>query len=267
MEKNADAVELPGVNVVVAVPCMTQVESWFAYDLAQMMAFTSKHFLGKGMIANLGLAMTAGTYVHTARQSLAIESLAGGADYILFLDSDMRFPKDTLVRLLGHEQAIVGCNYIKRSLPPVFVGIKDTGDLETGGYGKLLMTMEDDTGLEDCDALGFGVVLVHMSVFRALPDPREHGPWWFFRHVGQGKQEGEDVYFCRLVREAGFSIVVDHDLSKYVKHLGQEQYGLEHAWAWKQQLDAKEAEDGGSDELLDAGVGSSEDPQSGGSDD
>lgn len=259
MKKQEESVELPGINVVVAVPCMTQLESWFAYDLAQLMAFTSAHFLGQGQIANLGLIMTAGTYVHSARQNLTTEALAGGADYILFLDSDMRFPKDALIRLLGHQEAMVGCNYIKRSFPPRFVGIKSTGSLEEGGSGLLMLTMEDSTGLEDCDALGFGVMLVHKSVFEALPDPREHGPWWFFRHVGEGKQEGEDVYFCRLVREAGFTIACDHDLSKYVKHLGQEQYGLEHAWAWAQQKRAET--DGDSNELPDAGDGDSPDSE------
>jgi hypothetical protein len=38
-----------------------------------------------------------------------------GASHILFLDSDMTFPPDTLQRLLDHKVPIVGADYVKRN--------------------------------------------------------------------------------------------------------------------------------------------------------
>lgn len=266
MEKQADKAEQQkkGINVMVAIPTMNQVEAHFAYDLAQMMAFTNRHFVKPGVIDWLGLGMITATYVHSARQELCGQMLANDCDYVLFLDSDMRFPQDALVKLLQHQEPFVGVNYVKRSFPPKYVAIKDLGDIETGGRGKLLATRADSTGLEECDAIGFGVTLIRRDVLMALPDPRENGPWfWFEWQPDAGSQIGEDVYFCNLAREAGFKVLVDHDLSKKVQHIGMERYTLEHAWALEKQQ--AEAKDGDSHKLLDAGDGSSPDSEPDGS--
>jgi hypothetical protein len=273
MEKQADGAQevRKGINVVVAVPCMNQVEAFFTYDLAQMMAHTNRHFVREGVIENLGLAMRTATYVHTSRQELAGEALRQDADYILFLDSDMRFPKDTLVRLLQHQEPIVGVNYVKRAWPPAYVAIKTVGDGK--GTGALLPTHQESTGLEEAAAIGFGVTLIRRDVFLALPDPREHGPWWWYEWVPEtGRQIGEDVYFCRLAKEAGFKTLVDHDLSKEIEHIGQERYTLAHGWAWEnhiaqQAIKVEDARDGDSHELLDVGDGSRPDSEPDGSGD
>jgi len=262
MEKTADKAEAQkkGINVMVAIPCMSEVAAYFAYDLAQLMAYTNRHFVKNGVIDWLGMGMVQATYVHSARQELAGQALANDCDYVLFLDSDMRFPQDALVKLLQHQEAIVGVNYVKRNWPPKYVAIKELGDIATGGAGKLLGTRADSTGLEECDAIGFGVTLIRRDVLLSLPDPRENGPWWWYTWQPEaGSQIGEDVYFCNLAREAGYKVYVDHDLSKQVKHIGQEQFGLEHAWAIEKQQ--AEATDGDSDRLPDAGDGDSSDSE------
>jgi hypothetical protein len=263
MEKQAVAPK-KGINVMVAVPCMSEVSAFFAYDLAQLMAFTNRHFVKEGVIDWLGMGMVQATYVHSARQELCSQMLSNDCDYILFLDSDMRFPQDALVKLLQHQEPIVGVNYVKRNWPPKYVAIKTLGDIATGGKGQLLGTRKDDTGLEECEAIGFGVALIRRDVLLSLPDPRENGPWfWYEWQKDAVSQIGEDVYFCNLARKAGWKVLVDHDLSKVVKHIGHEQFGLEHAWAVEKQQ--AEETDGDSDQLLDAGDGDSPDPESDGS--
>ncbi len=39
------------------------------------------------------------------------------ADYLLFVDADMRFPKDTLKILMAHDKDIIGVNATTRSEP------------------------------------------------------------------------------------------------------------------------------------------------------
>lgn len=260
MEKQA-VTPKKGVNVMVAVPCMSEVSAYFAYDLAQLMAFTNRHFVKEGVIDWLGMGMVQATYIHSARQELCSQMLANDCDYILFLDSDMRFPQNALVNLLQHQEPMVGVNYVKRNWPPKYVAIKNLGDIASGGKGQLLGTREHDTGLEEADAIGFGVVLIRRDVLMALPDPRENGPWfWYEWQKDAVSQIGEDVYFCNLVREAGFKVLVDHDLSKVIKHVGQEQFGLEHAWAIEKQQ-AEQKADGDSNELQHAGDGDSSDTE------
>jgi hypothetical protein len=45
------------------------------------------------------------------------------------------------------------------------------------------------------------------------------------------------VFFCRKAREAGYEVLVDHDLSHQVKHIGTFEYSHEGAWAMKEQVD------------------------------
>jgi len=262
MEKQADEVAQRGINVVVAVPCQSDVKAYFCYDLAQMMAYTATRYSVPGVIDNMALAMQVGTYVHTARMALAAAAMQQEMDYVLFLDSDMRFPPDTLARLLARNLPMVGCNYVSRKYPVRYIGVEKVADPESEEKGTLLTTARDSTGVEECDALGFGVMLIRRDVFEALPDPREQ-PWWWYEWMPKhNSQIGEDVYFCRLVREAGVPIHVDHDLSKQIKHLGDEQFSLEHVWAQdKLQQQLKEVEDAASDDVRDPPDGGAGDPK------
>lgn len=211
------------------VPAHPKVHALWAYDLAQMMGFLGSQAVPAELIEAVSLSFVTGTYVHTARQDLAQEALNCGADYLLWLDSDHRFPKDIALRLMAHDKDVVGINYSQRGVPPDFVAIKNL-DTENGESEKLV-TDVDSTGLEKVDAVGFGAVLMKANVFADLPDPQEE-PWFWYEwlpHLGQ--QIGEDVYFCRLLREAGYDLWVDHDLSKECKHVGDFEYQVEHAAA------------------------------------
>lgn len=213
--------EAEGIKVVIAVPSMEYVPMSFAYDLATLVGFTSRHFVRDGAIGGLSLLRVSGTYLHKSRETLARQAIASGADYIFWLDSDMRFPRDALVRLLMHEEGLVGCNYAKRGIPPEYVAIKRTAD--ENGPGEVLKTEPDSTGLEEAEVIGFGCALIHADVFRSL-DPTER---WFFFAEENGLHVGEDTWFCRKARAAGWKVLVDHDLSKELAHTGTYEYTLD----------------------------------------
>lgn len=213
------------MKLMVAYPCHDMVAAPFAYDLSVMNGHT---------IANLpdgwdhSTTMVSGTYVHRAREMILQEAFDQGVDYLLWLDADMRFPKDLFFRLFEHQKDVVGCNYSKRTVDADFVGKKAIHWDE--GYSDVLETNWDSTGIEEVDALGFGAVLMDVKAVRqALP---AEGPWfWFEHHKGGIGIVGEDVYFCRLLKEGGAEIWVDQDLSKEVKHIGQFEYECRHAEA------------------------------------
>jgi hypothetical protein len=72
-----------------------------------------------------------------------------------------------------------------------------------------------------------GCMLVKTSVYGDLVKP-----WHHFRYDEQADDHsGEDVWFCRLARAKGYEILIDHDLSKKVQHLGEFAYKHEHAVA------------------------------------
>lgn len=197
----------------------------FAYDLAQMHGFTAAH-LPDGV--HLGMNLIHGTYVHAARQELMEVIRNRGTSWTLWLDTDMRFPKDTLVRLINHQQPVVGINYAKRRVPTDYVAIKKLG-LEDGERSQRLATTDESEGLEEVEAMGFGACLIRGDVIMDLPELTE-GPWFDIEWLPErGQWIGEDVSFFRLVREKlGYRLFVDHDLSKECAHIGQWEYRLEH---------------------------------------
>lgn len=214
-----------GLKVAICVPADDMCVSSFALDLAKLYGFTHR-FIQEGVISDLGLLMSRGTYVHTGRQALAEEALAAGADYTFWLDSDMRFPKDALVRLLMHEKPFVACNYPKRGVPPEFVAIKRVTTKDDPG--EVFKTLPDSEGLEEAEAVGFGCALIRRDVFERMDKP-----WFFFRWDQEtGKHVGEDVFFCQRARESGTAILVDHDLSKEITHTGSFDYSIGHAAAF-----------------------------------
>jgi hypothetical protein len=258
MNKLAEGVTPTGVKVAICIPCHDQMASYFAYDLAAMISWTTRHFCVPGGIDDISLHMVAATYVHTARQELLAEAMKAGATYILFLDADMRFPKDTLVRLMAHKKSMVGTNYARRGVPANYVAIKHSVKMDEDGNrvdGELLRTLPESTGLEEAEAIGFGCVLIHHTVFRAMAavhQPMEKGPFWFFEyHPEIHTHVGEDVYFCRLARSVGTTIYVDHDL----RHIGSFEFALDHTWAFY--AEEERLADGADNELHDAADGDS----------
>lgn len=208
------------MKISVAIPTHDMVPALFAYDLAALCAFTAAAMPDD---VEFGINMVSGTYVHKARQQLINSLVVQGSDYVLWLDSDMRIPRDALVRLLKHKLPMVGINYAKRGIPSGFVAIK-----KVGIPGEQLRTTEESTGLEEVDALGFGCVLLKTSTLDDMPDPIGK-PWFQNEYMGDMHWMGEDVHFCKLYRESGQRVFVDHDLSKQCRHIGQFEYALEHA--------------------------------------
>lgn len=218
------------MKIKVGVPARDTVMTGFAHSLAMMVGASA-------CVPDLEISLTtsAGTLICDQRNRLAAGTLADGCDYLLFLDSDMRFPPDTLVRLLDRKQPIVASNYTTRRSPPEPVAFQRLSTAEK------LWTDEDSTGLEECAAVGLGVCLIHRSVFEQTPKP-----WFYIPYIAASDGHwGEDVWFCNQARKAGFPTLIDHDLSKDVKHIGLREYDfidaaiakdeVRAAWAKEQQ--------------------------------
>ena len=130
------------------------------------------------------------------------------SDYILWIDSDMRFPHTTLVRLLKHQKDIVGCNAAKRN---------DTGELaiKKDRFGKNLTPQDfKKVGLKQVQYIGMAVTLVKFEVYEKVPRP------WYYCRYSDSSYVGEDQNFCDEARAQGYHIWCDMDLSKEIGHMG-----------------------------------------------
>lgn len=195
-------------RVGIAIACQDMVHASFARCLASLVGTTMASVPG----IQLGIQMVKGTLLPDSRNDLVRKALEREWTHILWLDSDMVFPKDALLRLLAHDAAIVGCNYPTRRTP-----IKPTAELAEGG---LLVQAPDASGLVPVRRMGFGVVLTRTDVFTPALEP-----WFSLAYMKQiGEHVGEDVWFCRRAALAGFQPQVDLGLSNEVTHLGEFEY-------------------------------------------
>jgi len=64
------------------------------------------------------LMTSQGSMLVQQRHSLVERALRQNPTHILFIDSDMEFPADTLNRLLAADKDIVGANCTTRAMPP-----------------------------------------------------------------------------------------------------------------------------------------------------
>lgn len=144
-----------------------------------------------------------------AREKLVQEALNAGMDYIFMYDDDMLLPIDTVERLLTDmeehpEMDIVAPLAFMRN-PPHYAVIYTTiegFDQETHQpyfINNFVKKYPKDT-LVECDAVGFGGVLIKMDLVKKLKPP------YFFSTTGSG----EDIYFCmKSKNEAGARIFMD----------------------------------------------------------
>jgi hypothetical protein len=194
----------------------------FTMALADLMGFTGTQLVSQRML-DLTLANTEGTYIASNRQDLAEYAMQVGADYILWLDDDMEFPRDALMRLWLHNESIVGANYTTRKMPVIPLAILDFDD--EGKEVPRLLTTEKSRGLQQVAALGFGCLLMHTDVLKRIEPPWFENYWRRDLH----RWVGEDIDFFRKVRAAGIKVYVDHDLSKEIGHVGKITYKMDQA--------------------------------------
>lgn len=204
-------------RIVIAIPTRDECKARFAFDLVNLVAAQLQ--TGDTVIPMPSM----GTLLASQRTALVKEAKRENATHILFLDSDMRFPADTLKRLLAHDVQVVGANCAKRRMPtgPTAANYDHVA-------GKVpVYTEEDSTGLEQVDMLGTGVLLVRMDVFEQIPFPPFATPWV------PDMQEfmGEDTYFCMLLKRNQIPVFVDHDVSLEIGHLGEFEFKHLHTWA------------------------------------
>ncbi len=143
-----------------------------------------------------------------SRNLLAVRALEMGATHILWIDSDMEFPPDMLLRFARHDLPIIASNCMARR-SPYMITARDADNNQ-------IHTTQESTGVEKVSRLGFGVVWTAAQVFREIEMPYFELHWLPDKHVFGG----EDFAFCDKAKAAGFELHIDHDISKEVKHMG-----------------------------------------------
>jgi hypothetical protein len=192
------------IKLAILVPTRDMVHAHFAYSLAQLVKTTSEVGI------DTYLYFDSSTILLNQREKLIDEAIKMEADYVLWLDSDMMFPSNVVLKLLAHNKDIVACNYMKRSLPMKTVAYTDLNDWDSW------VPMEPQEELVKVKGIGMGCILMKTEVFKKLEKP-----YFEFRFKEDTKDWfGEDFILQDKIQKVGYEIFVDTMLSMEIKHVG-----------------------------------------------
>jgi hypothetical protein len=202
-------------------------------------------------------ALEVGQPIDISRNIAVSKALQMNARYLLFIDSDIVFPGDTLEKLLSYRLPVVGAAY--RSRGPPYNVVANVDNHQVGPE----VLKDPNTDLLKVDNVGMGFTLIDMRVIKSLANKLE----WrcFLDHTQQIKQEvarydnqkaidqgykcsicqkllvakffdyrsgkankdaiSEDFYFCKLCKDN--QIPVHLSAKTFVKHMSQQQIGID----------------------------------------
>lgn len=181
------------MKTLIAVPCMDQVPAPFCQSLAMLQK-----------LGEVTLHMKSGALIYTSRNDLATMAIQMNADYVFWLDSDMVFKPDTLIRMMDtlkkNDLDILTGLYFRR-VPPYTPVLFDQLDIDgTVCYWSEFKDIPEK--LFEVGGCGFGCVLMKTDVFFDVQGK-------FGQMFAPIANNGEDVAFCWRARECGYKIYCD----------------------------------------------------------
>ena len=184
------------MKIMVAIPCMEYAHVNFAYSLRTLRTVGETHFV-----------MKPNSLIYTARNELAAIAVFNNVDYVLWLDSDMVFAPNTLVKMVRdleqNDLDIVTGLYFRRNppfTPVLFDELKRDGDaISWSEFAEI------PSGLFEVGGCGFGCVLMRAEVLQKVQETCG----LLFAPIGNN---GEDVAFCIRARECGYKIYCDPEV-------------------------------------------------------
>ncbi len=208
-------------KILVGVPSNGQWYSFTAQSVNQLLQKTQA--CGHAV----ALSTQDGSLLPGNRNELAQRAINNQCDYLFFADADMSFHPETIDHLVNQKKDIIGLNYLTRSSNIArFTGI--------GEDDSEIVTSEESTGNERAMMIGTGAMLINTRVLETMRElmlkqsNKPNYPWFNFAVGAQGKIIGEDYSFCFTAGELGFEVWINHDMSKYVKHIAKVHLSFQH---------------------------------------
>ncbi len=216
----ADAPKKKPISVMLSIPSGRTWEARSATAICGMAMYSALH----GVQVNI--SNLEGSMITKQRNDLVETALKWKQDYILFIDCDLVFPPDSLLKLLKHDKDIVGATYNKR-VPPY----------ET--LGKLAGDRPPDIskgGLHAAELMPGGFMLVRTSVYEKLP-----WPWYYETYKWPG-ETGVEAFksmmrdsFCSIADEAALSSVEGTPFADWINRIWEVEKANPHPY-WSEDL-------------------------------
>lgn len=163
------------------------------------------------------LLFQVGGYVDLNRNKLIDEAIKAKATHIMFIDADMTFPPDGILKLLSHKKDIIGANYNVRLDPNSISATGPTTKMKVKGEVVSMLSEGFPTELFKCHAVATGFMLIKLDCLKKLQKP------YFDAWIdSNGNHYTEDVQFCHNANEAGIEVYCDPTIK--IGHIGNTVY-------------------------------------------
>jgi hypothetical protein len=188
-------------QVLVAQP----IYGWVPAEAA--MSFTQMVSKGTHQGYVVGIGQTSYGILSEARNILVRQVLAHNTPctHVLFVDSDMLIPENTVERLLHRRKSIVSALYFMRRAPHLPVAIKT--DQARDSNEPAAFYIDYPEGLSTVASAGLGCCLIETQVLKDIAAKYKDDKWFSFE-----QNEGEDIFFCKRARSVGHTVYLDADV-------------------------------------------------------
>jgi hypothetical protein len=209
-------------EVSIAIPCAQVVDPKTLQSMMALVNYSANHGI---KINHIGI--TERSLIDDARNVLAETFLKSPTEWLFWMDSDMVFPPDTLVKLFQvaekkDAKLVTGVYYQRKgeNMPCIWSRGQqtETGELTGMGTAKGLANKYAGSFLVidpnkkepfEVHAAGFGCVIVHRAVFEIMDRP-----WFrFLKDICS-----EDFYFFVNAQDLGFKVWAEPTID--LRHLG-----------------------------------------------
>lgn len=224
--QNEKGFDLVGKKLFIALPA-------YDFKLSLKLAISLAHFarisMQHGIDIEIG-SICGCSVVSRARNLLMQDFLESSCDYLLFIDSDINFKPESVLRLMAFasnpDKGIVAAVPRVRS-----TDLKYIANLEHDNENKQV-TM-DGMGLVKAEDVATAFMMVRRNVFETLVD--KHPEWKYYDerskrtlsavfdfNVQDNSYVGEDFLFCKRARAEGFQVWIDPTIT--LGHMGVQEY-------------------------------------------
>lgn len=187
------------MQIMIAVPCMDTMPVKFVESLM---------YMDKSNCTSV--CFKPNSLIYDSRNLLSLTAMENNFDYVMWLDSDMVVPINTIPMLLSDAQEknapMVTGLYVKRDIPsgPVIFSEVQPPEVENDHMVKRIRNFDiyPRDSLFQVAGCGFGCVLTSVQLLREVFD--KYGPAF-----APFTWAGEDVSFCYRVKQLGHDIWCD----------------------------------------------------------
>lgn len=210
------------MKTVIGINNLTQIDQYAYANHIQFFYRLGKHWKDDEFVLCNPRRMT----IDRMRNEAARIAMDIEADYLMFIDDDVLVHPRAFDMLQRHDKDIIaGVTHI-RGYPfnPMIFNFTDEDYQKCSYVVDYADKADKETGLLQCDAVGFSCVLIKVSLLKKVIPP------YFITSPNQT----EDVFFCKRAKEQVPELEIFVDVNCITQHLlGSELVGPDSVDLWK----------------------------------